>query len=124
MAQAFTQSLAHTKHAICIGTDCPALTVRHLHDAAAALRAGHDAVISPAEDGGYTLIGLARHEPRLFTGISWSSDQVMRQTRERLRDCGLRWLELETLWDIDRPEDWQRLQRSGLIDPSVEKPPA
>lgn len=123
MAQAFVQSLAHTKYAICIGTDCPALTVRHFHDAAAALRAGHDAVISPAEDGGYTLIGLSRNEPRLFAGISWSSDQVMSQTRERLRDCGLRWQELETLWDVDRPEDWQRLRQSGLID-KHETPPA
>lgn len=123
MAQAFAQSLAHTKYAICIGTDCPALTVRHLHDAAAALRAGHDAVFSPAEDGGYTLIGLARNEPRLFDGIAWSSDQVMSQTRERLRDCGLRWQEIETLWDVDRPEDWQRLQRSALIDGHHEKPP-
>jgi rSAM/selenodomain-associated transferase 1 len=124
MAQAFTQSLAHTKYAICIGTDCPALTGRHLHDAAAALRAGHEAVISPAEDGGYTLIGLARNEPRLFTGISWSSDQVMAQTRERLHDCGLSWKELETLWDVDRPEDWQRLQRSGLMNDKHEKPAA
>jgi rSAM/selenodomain-associated transferase 1 len=124
MAQAFAQSLAQTKYAICIGTDCPALTVRHLHDTAAALRAGHDAVISPAEDGGYTLIGLTRNEPQLFAGIAWSSDQVMAQTRERLQDCGLRWQELETLWDVDRPEDWQRLQRSGLIDERHEKPPA
>jgi rSAM/selenodomain-associated transferase 1 len=124
MAQAFTRSLAHARYAICIGTDCPALTVKHLDNAASALREGHDAVLSPAEDGGYTLIGLSRNEPRLFEGIAWSSDQVMAQTRERLRDCGLRWQELDTLWDVDRPEDWLRLQRSGLLDQHHEKPPA
>jgi rSAM/selenodomain-associated transferase 1 len=43
--------------AIVIGTDCPALTPPHLCEAADVLRAGIDAVITPAEDGGYVLIG-------------------------------------------------------------------
>lgn len=115
MAQAFRHALVHSRFAVCIGTDCPALTAQHLRDAAAALREGDDAVFIPAEDGGYTLIGLARDEARLFNGVAWSSDQVMAQTCTRLRDCGLRWRELETLWDVDRPEDWQRLQQSRLL---------
>jgi uncharacterized protein len=116
MAHAFASALQRTSHVLCIGTDCPALTVQHLHDAAAALRANHDAVFAPAEDGGYTLVGLSKNEPRLFNGIAWSSERVMLQTRERARACGLRWHELETLWDVDRPEDWHRLQQSGLLD--------
>jgi len=121
MAHAFACALRRARRAICIGTDCPALTARHLREAAAALDAGNDAVIAPAEDGGYTLIGLAQSEPRLFSDVNWSSAQVMPQTRDRLRACGLRWRELETLWDVDRPGDWQRLQHSGLLD---EMPPA
>lgn len=116
MSHAFDSALQRAPRAICIGADCPALTTRHLHDAAAALRAGHDAVFAPAEDGGYTLVGLSKNEPRVFDNITWSSEQVMQQTRERARACGLRWQELETLWDVDRPEDWQRLQQSGLLD--------
>ncbi len=116
MANAFASALQRMPVVICIGTDCPALTAQHLHDAAAALRANHDAVFAPAEDGGYTLVGLSRIEPRVFEDIAWSSEQVMQQTRERARACGLRWQELETLWDVDRPEDWQRLQQSGLLD--------
>jgi rSAM/selenodomain-associated transferase 1 len=116
MANAFTSALQRTPHALCIGTDCPALTTQHLNDAAAALRANHDAVFVPAEDGGYTLVGLSRNEPRVFENVIWSSEHVMQQTRERARACGLRWHELETLWDVDRPEDWQRLQQSGLLD--------
>lgn len=115
MAHAFTATLRTARYAICIGADCPALTVQHLRNAAAALRDGHDAVFVPAEDGGYALIGLARDEPRLFDGIAWGRAQVMAQTRARLRELKLRWHELETLWDVDRPEDWQRLQRSGLL---------
>ena len=46
-----------------IGTDCPLLTAAHLRDAAEVLRGGVDAVIFPAEDGGYVLIGLRPADP-------------------------------------------------------------
>jgi len=116
MAHAFTDALQRTAQALCIGTDCPALTAQHLHEAALALRTGHDAVFAPAEDGGYTLVGFSKNESRLFDNIEWSSEHVMQKTRENARNCGLRWHELETLWDVDRPADWQRLQQSGLLD--------
>lgn len=115
MAHAFASALCNVPHALCIGTDCPALTAQHLRDAAGALCAGNDAVFVPAEDGGYALVGLARDEPLLFSDVAWGGPQVMAQTRTRLRELGLRWRELETLWDVDRPADWQRLQRSGLL---------
>jgi len=118
MANAFTSALQRAAYVVCIGTDCPALTAKHLNDAAAALRKNHDAVFAPAEDGGYTLVGLSKNEPRVFEDIAWSSARVMQQTRERARACGLHWQELETLWDVDRPEDWHRLQQSGLLDAS------
>jgi len=116
MAHAFTLTLQHTSHAICIGADCPALTAHHLQQAAATLRNGDDAVFVPAEDGGYALIGLSRVAPGLFAGITWGTSTVMTETRARLRENGLRWSELETLWDIDRPEDYHRLQQSGLLE--------
>ncbi len=115
MAQAFSSALQRATCAICIGADCPALTAQHLRDAAAALHDGNDAVIVPAEDGGYALIGLARDQPRLFSDIGWGESRVMAQTRTRLNELGLRWHELEMLWDVDRPEDYLRLQRSGLL---------
>jgi rSAM/selenodomain-associated transferase 1 len=116
LAAAFATALAVSARAICIGSDCPALTVAHLREAAARLDEDCDAVLAPAEDGGYALIGLRRDEPRLFAGIDWGSERVLAQTRTRLRDCGLRWHELATLWDVDRPADWLRLQRSRLLD--------
>lgn len=116
MAHAFAQALQQRRHAVIIGTDCPALGVAHLQDAAAALDAGHDAVFAPAEDGGYTLVGLARKAPQLFAGIAWGGSAVMADTRMRLGDSGLRWQELETMWDVDRPDDYRRLLRSGLLD--------
>jgi rSAM/selenodomain-associated transferase 1 len=116
MADALADALRRKPYAVCIGSDCPALTAQHLQQAVAALRAGHEAVLAPAEDGGYALIGLARQAPGLFAGIDWGGPAVMAQTREQLRAGGLHWLELETLWDVDRPEDYRRLQQSGLLD--------
>ena len=94
------------------GTDCPALTAEHLRAAAAALAAGDDAVLFPAEDGGYVLVGLTESHPALFEGIPWGGERVMEATRERLHAIGLRWSEPATLWDLDRPEDLDRLGKA------------
>lgn len=115
MDHAFARALMRGP-AIAIGTDCPALTVADLCDAAAALREGVHAVIAPAEDGGYVLIGLRRREPRLFSGIDWGSASVMAQTRARLAELGWTWCELAPRWDVDRPEDMTRLARERLIE--------
>lgn len=96
---------------IVIGTDCPALTVAHLQQAAAALRDRHDVVIAPAEDGGYVLIGVARPLPELMGGMTWSTAQVMSETRSRVARHGLRMHELPMLWDVDEPADLDRLER-------------
>lgn len=92
-----------------IGTDCPALTPALLRRAAACLRDGDDAVMLPAEDGGYVLIGLREAAAAPFSGVDWGSDRVMAQTRARLAALGWRWSEPATLWDVDRPEDFDRL---------------
>jgi rSAM/selenodomain-associated transferase 1 len=99
---------------IVIGTDCPALTVEHLRDAAAVLRNGGDAVIYPAEDGGYVLIGLRAPQLGLFSDMTWSTDQVMTETRRRLTHIGLSWREPAQLWDVDRPSDVRRMRREGM----------
>jgi rSAM/selenodomain-associated transferase 1 len=114
MRLAFEASLAEGLPLIVIGADCPALEASHLKDAAQALRT-HDAVIAPAEDGGYVLVGLSKPAPRLFDGIAWGAAAVMGQTRERVAECGIRCRELATLWDVDRPEDYARLQSQGLL---------
>ena len=91
-----------------IGTDCPVLTPALLREAAAALN-GRDAVVFPAEDGGYVLIGMRRPAPELFAGIEWGTGSVMARTREKLAGLGWSWAEPATLWDVDRPADYERL---------------
>jgi rSAM/selenodomain-associated transferase 1 len=96
---------------VLIGTDCPALRPADLRAAQRALREEADAVLSPAEDGGYALIGLRRVSPRLFSRIEWGGDSVLQETRRRLRALGWRWRELRVVWDVDRPQDYRRLAR-------------
>jgi rSAM/selenodomain-associated transferase 1 len=115
MLTAFTQSLPEHACVLLIGSDCPALTARHLRQADRSLRDGADAVFIPCEDGGYALIGMKRVEAALFDGMTWGGEHVMADTRARLTALGWRWRELETLWDVDRPEDHARLMDSGLL---------
>lgn len=116
MLQAFANALRISRTAVLIGTDCAVLQATHVGAAANALASGNDAVFCPAEDGGYALIGLARCCAGLFADIPWGGPLVMSGTRERLRQLGLRWSELATLWDIDRPEDYDRLVAEGLLN--------
>lgn len=110
MGRAFAAMLSPGSRALLIGSDCPALEAEHLIAAARALE-DHDAVFIPAEDGGYVAIGLTRFDARVFGGIAWGSADVMAQTRSRLAELGWRWRELPALWDVDRPEDVERLRR-------------
>ena len=115
MHRAFERVLKRHESAILIGSDCPALRASDLRAAAGALRSGSSAVLAPAEDGGYALIGLRRNSRRLFAGIDWGSPQVFAQTRRRLKRLGWRWKKLRMVWDVDRPEDVLRLRREKLL---------
>ncbi len=100
--------------AIVIGTDCPALRAEHLRAAADALIGGIDVAIVPVDDGGYALIGVRHADERLFAKMPWSTAEVMAETRRRLVRLALSWREPARLWDVDRPEDLERLRREGL----------
>lgn len=98
---------AHDK-ALLIGTDAPALTTGLLRLAEASLD-DHEAVFVPAMDGGYALVGLTRPVPSLFHDMTWSTKQVMADTRWRARQAQLKWVELAPVHDIDEPGDLIRL---------------
>jgi rSAM/selenodomain-associated transferase 1 len=100
----------HNCPTLVLGTDCPSLDADHLRKAAAALRRQADIVVTPAEDGGYVLIGARRPHPDLFDAMPWGTHLVMAETRARLAARGLTAEELETTWDVDRPSDLARLE--------------
>jgi len=115
MQRALARGLARHAKTIIIGCDCPALTVGDLSDAAHALDTV-DAVFSPAEDGGYVLVGGRKEDARIFENVTWGNERVMEKTRNNLTALGWKWRELAMRWDVDRPEDYLRLGKSGLME--------
>lgn len=99
---------------IIIGSDAPLLPLP-LVEAAFTDLENRDALLAPAEDGGYVLIGLAlqRTPPAavesLFAGIPWGTGAVRKATAQAAAGAGLRFGELAGHWDVDRPEDLPRL---------------
>lgn len=105
MAIAFQTALeAGKQRVVVIGTDCPDLKAEVMVKAFNALEQ-HDLVLGPAQDGGYYLIGLCRLIPELFTGISWSTAEVLQQTMSIAQRLELAVAYLPRLSDVDRPED-------------------
>ncbi|MBD2125197.1 TIGR04282 family arsenosugar biosynthesis glycosyltransferase [Microcoleus sp. ZQ-A2] len=105
MASAFQLSFAAGMTAgVLIGSDCPDLNASLMAEAFQLLRQ-HDLVLGPALDGGYYLIGLRRLIPELFTGIPWSTAEVLQQTITIAKRLGLAVAKLPLLSDVDRPED-------------------
>jgi len=121
MQRAVEHAVANGDIAVLIGSDCPTLTVADLRSAAQAVQQDSDAAFVPAEDGGYVLIAARKCSPRLFDGIAWGSDTVMDETRHRLQEFGWSWQELAQRWDIDRPQDYDRLLREQPAFVSVYK---
>lgn len=123
MLRACRETLARAP-ALLIGTDCPGYSAAYLRQARDRLATGADAVLGPAEDGGYVLIGLNRVSPRLFQDLQWGTASVLEETRARLRVLGWRWEELPPLWDMDRPEDFSRLAADPALAHLLQEPAA
>ncbi|MGI9335900.1 MAG: TIGR04282 family arsenosugar biosynthesis glycosyltransferase [Gammaproteobacteria bacterium] len=99
--------------ALIVGCDIPSLDSHDLSTAARWLESGVPAVLGPALDGGYFLIGLREPAQSLFEGIAWGTDSVLGATRQKLADSGLNWRELAARRDVDRPEDLNALQSTA-----------
>ena len=87
-----------------MGTDAPALGASLLREAASAL-ALHDAVLVPAADGGYALLGLKQPLASVFEDMPWSTSTVCELTLQRLSAAGLRVALCSTVHDIDVEDD-------------------
>ncbi|MEO5606960.1 MAG: TIGR04282 family arsenosugar biosynthesis glycosyltransferase [Polaromonas sp.] len=103
-----------------MGTDCPALSAAHIAEAGRQLEQ-HDAVLLPAADGGYVLIGLRAPCPDLFTGMAWSTPVVAAETLRRMAALGLRVWQGPLLHDIDEPTDLAHLPAKFTSPSFIEK---
>lgn len=95
---------------IIIGSDCLQLKTETLEEAVALLES-NAAVIGPASDGGYYLLGLTKFYPDLFTSKPWSTDQVFAKTIDDFVKQGISYALLEELSDIDDVTD---LEENGI----------
>ena len=108
MEQAFRYAFDEgITRAVLVGSDLPDLPSAVLADALGSLMTS-DAVIGPAQDGGYYLIGFRRDRfvPAVFHGMPWSSDSVFMRTM-RIFDqarCGVHmlpaWRDVDTIQDL------------------------
>jgi len=109
MQQIFVESFAAGySRVVMIGTDAPEVGKRTVRRAFALLK-DQPAVFQPTFDGGYALIGLTQMLD-VFSGIAWSSAQVMAQTRQRLRQARVKFAELPVTFDVDTAVDLPRLK--------------
>lgn len=103
MEHAFSKAFCDGyKKVVIVGSDLYDLQPQHLEQAFDALTS-HDAVIGPAKDGGYYLLGMRFLIPEVFKNKPWGGDRVLKQTVEDLTPYSLQ--VLEELNDIDFAED-------------------
>lgn len=97
---------ARRRPVIVIGTDAPQITRADIAGALRLLKR-HDAVIGPAEDGGYWLLALnAPAPPGVFEGVRWSHPRTREDLEARLRAHAMaRIAHLRTLRDVDEAGD-------------------
>ena len=116
LLRAARRATTQGERVLLIGTDCPELDRTRLAEAAAALD-DHDAVVHPALDGGYVLLGLGRFDERLFADIAWSTDTVAVATIGRIESLGWSLEVGDTLRDIDEAGDLELLGSTSPARP-------
>ena len=105
MGNAFTDGFRAGYQSICIvGTDCFELTSEIITEAFIKLEQ-LGAVIGPAKDGGYYLLGLTRLHPDVFKNKKWSNDTVFAETIKDFKKIGQHFFQLEALTDVDEEKD-------------------
>ena len=105
--------------AVVLNSDSPTLPTSLLVETARVLaRPGDRAVLGPALDGGYYLLGLKAKHRRLLEDIAWSTERVAQQTLERAAELKLPVHILPTWYDVDDVAGLEMLRAELLEDRS------
>jgi uncharacterized protein len=103
---------------VLIGSDLPALPLTIMETAFDLLAASAGQVIlGPSRDGGYYLVGMNQPTPEMFQNMTWSHDQVLAQTTDKLGELGIQPALLPEWFDIDSFEDLKQLK--ALSEPTA-----
>src|SRR5688572_14062427 len=111
METAFSEAFQEgARQVVLIGSDCYELTSEILDEAYKQLKT-KDAVIGPATDGGYYLLGFSRPDYSVFLHKNWSTNTVFQDTVNDLETNGFSWSELPVLNDVDEEKDLGELRK-------------
>ncbi len=94
-----------------MGCDAPQVEGSNLENAYELLKEGQ-AVIGPADDGGYYLLGLTNDADSLFSDMPWGTDQVLQKTLNAAAASELSLHQLEALNDVDEWSDLLSVAKS------------
>lgn len=97
-----------------LGSDSPTLPIDYVREAFDLLETERDAVLGPTEDGGYYAVGCRIPRAAMFDGVEWSEETTFEQTVEAFERVGYRVRLLPRWWDVDLPEDLDRLRGEPL----------
>jgi len=106
---------------IVMGSDCPEISADVLTRAFEQVETA-DVVFNPATDGGYVLVGMRRQVPEIFEGIAWGGADVLRDSQSAAERAGRKVALLDSLNDVDNPEDlpvWHRADEQRRSDSDV-----
>jgi len=118
LERCLSAALEHADAVFAVGADAPGLSQARVTLALEFL-ARHDAVLGPAEDGGFYLLGLRRVPPGVLADLPWGTRDTCRATRARLEGLAFEVQSLPALFDVDRPEDLVQLE--ALLEAEPER---
>lgn len=123
MLSAFEFAFARNPDAtvVMLGADSPTLPADFVEQAFEFLETNSEAVLGPAADGGFYLIGLRKPDKRIFEFVRWSSAKAFEQARENIMNLNWHLRETPGWYDVDEPQDLQRLRAELLSNKNAQR---
>jgi len=106
MYQAIKDQLHENNNIVLVGSDCLEINAEYIREAFDKLNSGIEIVLGPTEDGGYALIGANSIDKSIFQNISWSTKEVLQQTKNKLDKLAWTYCCLSTIRDLDNLDDY------------------
>ena len=104
MERILARSIDEAGRGIVVGADLPGLPRDRLTSARDALD-HHDAVLGPARDGGFYLLGMRRVPAGALAELPWSTAETLACTERRMSDLGICATRIAPWFDLDVPAD-------------------
>ena len=115
MHNAIKEELKTAERVMVIGSDCLEMCPAYIESAFAVLSSKQDIVLGPANDGGYTLIGMRKSFAPLFRNIQWGSPDVLAATLQKAESLGVNTHLLDPLIDVDNRNDLLELYNKNRL---------